>query len=358
MSDERYVFRLYKVGIPTDLTKEHLGKNYKGDDKMLFASPYIGDKYSQQRMPEYYHKLGDTLTEEEYSRGDNIRENKLAKQGLSTAAPHRGLSVIGLADPMYSLYRCRDIKDKDMTSDQLKNALQFNDVYVDDNMGNLKDAHNELHEGKLYMSPDMTYNFGYNPSYVNLLRRIYETYDKTQHQGSGLVIASIPETALYNNKDILNGVLRGQRDFPEELVVKYLKLNDVKGMNPSAPNQEDYDDEDDYWYDYHTYKAKQVFDPDNEDDWDIVEGLQGDNLYNEMRSIVENDGYIRQGNKEHEKRAREFIFKHFGIDPDKIVSDETKKHIYNDLSSWYNKQCNSNMQRNHNIISGIKELGQ
>lgn len=389
--NEKYVFRLYTTGIP--------GSGYKGNKSYFLDSPYVYSGDISQDNPSSWHNIGDTIHESDV--GSRPRDTNMSRDftvrpkeqiGHNTKQdedgetyielPHRGLSVIGLSDPKYSLYRPNDIldtmlhnKDNNITiNEQLLAALPEswehelyehlynNDFDINKAPGGTEDMFhrgNRLFnnwkrtKGFAMLTPrdnfyggSSDYDFGYKPSYYNLLKAISDTYVGTGTEGNGLILASIPESALYNVGNVASGKMRGQRDFPEELSVNMLKLNDVVGMGDPEPNRKDYSNDRDYNAAIKEYNRLKLF-----EEQDIAKDLPGDAFGSMLSRWLE-----RVENKPHDVRenlAKDLIFTYFGIDPDKIISDETKKIIYNDLSSWH-----KNNVAHSNIINGIKELGQ
>ena len=128
--NEKYIFRFYKT-IPSDK---------KGYD-FYIDSPY-------KKGNGKYYKLGDTIMSPDESEDfkPDIRPNyyfDAPRKGLSLAdAPHKGLSVIGLSDPMYSLYKIRELNDMLQSPISYKKARLHNGDFVVDEQGNII-HHNE-----------------------------------------------------------------------------------------------------------------------------------------------------------------------------------------------------------------------
>lgn len=119
---------------------------------------------------------------------------------------------------------------------------------------------------------------------------------------------AVPERALYNRKDLLNGKLRGQRDFPEELVAKKIRLLD------------------DLYKPHDQYKRG----------WLGSSSPLGSELINTDLRYMSNED------------ARKWVMDHFEIDPEYIISDEACKVIYDDMSNDYEKHS-----RQGNIVNGL-----
>jgi len=365
------------------------------------SSPYMGNDAWQYDINKY-KKLGSI--QKEPSRA-SLRKDWLDRTELPINAkvfnntvvlPHKGLSVIGLADPQYSIYDPFNIIDKPfkrtpegvLYNTALEKALDYKQNAFLNWYFNLKkempDFQDKLNkamadtgytpdsgEDVLFSNKDFTndqldelyskgniafanwknsynhglvspkgYSYGYKPSYYKMLRAIANTISNTN--ANGLALAVIPEKVLYGTEDLLNenNAIRAMRDFPEELVVKRLKpIRLYSGTQLTKPNYDYYDEDDKKLYeeDMSDYYNSRRF---NEDD--IIEDLPSDGTYQIIESYT---GYTKDlPFEEREKRAKDFIYRHFDIDPDNIVSDETKKDIYADLSSWYNKQiCQDNI---------------
>lgn len=398
MSDDRYVFKLYTTAIPTANTKRMLGSGYKGDDSFFLDSPYVDTQGIDKSNPDSWHNIGDTLhsndlgtLSRDFTARPSVYGHKLKQDENSEEyieLPHRGISVIGLSDPRYSMYRPNDILDTMLhnkngvitINERLLSALPeaweydlYN--YLDSNEYDINKAPSGSEEnynrgnrlfnnwkrtkGYAMLTPrenfyggSSDYDFGYKPSYYKLLQAIADTHLGSGTEGNGLVLASIPESALYNVSNVASGKMRGQRDFPEELIVNQLKLNNLIGINDAPPNREDYASEAEYKEAVKNHEALKIFD----DDYDNVADMQGTSFGSKL-----NDWLETTKNKPHNMRenlARDLIFSYFDIDPDKIISDETKKIIFDDLSNWYKGYYDKKKTEYNNIISGIKELGQ
>ena len=165
-------------------------------------------------------------------------------------------------------------------------------------------------------------SFDNSTGYYRLLNAISET------AGNQLWLGSVPEDAIYPVSDVKAGRMRGQRDFPEELVVNRLKL--VRPLNRVNPQDVLYETNADT-----TWKDK------------LNEDLA------KMRSKVGYQNNYERIISDLDKEAEDYIYKNFEIDPTQIVSDETKKYIYDDLSKWYN-----DTNRRDNVLRGVKEFGQ
>lgn len=148
-------------------------------------------------------------------------------------------------------------------------------------------------------------------SYIGLLAALQKTaksIDDEDNMYNDLWLAAVPERALYNRKDLLNGKLRGQRDFPEELVAKKIRLLD------------------DLYKPHDQYKRG----------WLGSSSPLGSELINTDIRYMSNED------------ARKWVMDHFEIDPEYIISDEACKVIYDDMSNDYEKHS-----RQGNIVNGL-----
>ena len=154
--------------------------------------------------------------------------------------------------------------------------------------------------------------------------RLLDALNNTQDwsNANALVLAQLPESALYNVHDYNNGVTAAHTDFPEELLARYVTPISIKGTGNNA-------------------------DEDSLEDSGIMRGIRG--YFNERNNDPKRNDINRQY---WEDRARTFIENNFNIDSNKIVSDEIKKYIYKDLSSWYNKHNTAK-----NVLNGLTQGG-
>lgn len=407
---DKYIFRVYNIGAPTAKTEKFFQDKYKGDDAYFMTGPYMGNTVAQYDINKY-KKLG--TVQKEPSR-TSLRKDWLHRTRLPDNAkvldnivvlPHKGLSAIGLADPQYSVYDPFNIIDKPFkrtpegvlyntaleealdykqnafldwyhkltkvmpdfqdkinkaitstgyTSDSGKDILFSNKDFTNEQLDELYNKGNTLFANwkdtySYGLVSPKGYSYGYKPSYYNMLRAISDTIDNTQ--ANGLALAAIPEKALYTTEDLLNknNAIRAMRDFPEELVVKRLKpVRLYSGVQIDRPNYDYYyDDEAGYEEDMAAYYNSRRF---NSEDTDIVDDLPSDETFQSIQSFFNWTKELPF--EEREKRAKDFVYRHFDIDPDNIVSDETKKDIYADLSSWYNKQTSQD-----NICDALTQGG-
>lgn len=151
-------------------------------------------------------------------------------------------------------------------------------------------------------------------SYIGLLRALQRTAKSIGEDGddaglyNDLWLAAVPESALYKRKDLLNRKLRGQRDFPEELVAKRIRLLD------------------DLYKPHDQYKRG----------WLGSSSPLGSELINTDLGHMSNED------------ARKWVMDHFEIDPEYIISDEACKVIYDDMSNDFEKH-----NRQGNIVNGL-----
>lgn len=388
-NNEKYVFRLYNIGSPTEYANEHFGQDMSG--KLYLGSPYMGG-YNGVDDIENYKELGEEIVADDKNARENSdylsRRSKLIDgydgHNGRLYLPHRGISVIGLHDPRFSFYEDHHMYDKLMEYDNNLNPV-FNKRFIsafdkktqeelldrlneytgtklssfDDDLSNIDPIvlrelmHNSNRtafdilgshlytDDKNFSAKDFNalsnYDFGYKDrigsGYEQLLRRIAGTQKDTK--STGLALATVPESALYSVKDVIDGKLRAQRDYPEELV--------VRSLVPQRMFDTEYSDSD------------------LNDKTSLVRkaGLTGD--YASLLSAVDELDKLRMAGKSvdyTENWAKDYINRTFEIDPDQIHSDETKKIIFDDLSNWYKGYCDKKKTEHSNILSGIKELGQ
>lgn len=427
----RYVFRVYNIGQPNYKTKHFFQNRYKGDDALYLQNPYLGSEYNQYNL-DSYHKLGNvinyhdkkspTLKQDFFNRrnrfgGLNIPSKAVYDgKGNKIYLPHKGISVIGLADPKYSLYNFNDIGSfyrlyrnnkeatdygrfmgfNDISKVEYDTALEdyldkqnlwrdiharaldsgFQDVinegikrtgwkpgsnryitfddkhFSKDELKKVLDTFRGLSNTKDNYLKNMPVQYPevleYTKTpYTNMLRALLKTLEYTS--ANGFVLATVPEDALYTVDDIRKGNLRGQRDFPEELVVRRFKpIKAFSALKHTEPDMSDYFDsdgefdEDSYDEDKSNWLNNLIFNPSNSSD--IVQDYDKDNKLGALISHVGRanfelspDRWSPTSPEEIEKRSKNFISDSFEVDPDDFISDETKKYIYKDLSDWYNK---------------------
>lgn len=363
MDENKYVFRFYNVFTDPE-----------NKDKFSFNSPFANR--SVNIAP--YTKLGETQYDTNNPRTDSdylIRDDNFTD---NMELPHRGLSVIGLHDPRYSLYPFDQI-EYDFMSDDGEKGLYFNKHRFNNFSKQVQDEYRRTFNSFLNDKYKYKYdlfdlfddnNKFVNPGestdlrqYINLAARDtvralhnadripgtnnYLTYSKNGlsvipkgfewsqlinalgntynwSDANALVLAQLPESALYTINDYAKGKLAANVDFPEELLAKYVTPVQVKGTAIA--------------------KGKEYNQPESSN---ITRGI---NNYIVERVL---DEKRNKSNRQYwEDRARSFIEDNFNIDSNKIVSDEIKKYIYKDLSSWYNKHNTAK-----NVFNGLTQGG-
>lgn len=445
---EKYVFRLYNIGVPNQKAIDTIGSDIEG--KTFLGSPYIThgsnildvNSYKVTDKPIYdsqfddirYERAKDELARPESNRAKFKDGNHSFDEHGNLILPHKGISVISLADPQFSLYDPFDFGDSFVQYNDdgkpyinkkfiesvgedyeypidkrikeflgpnysLKKIINSDDnIIIDDK--DLDDAlkrtpkHFPRFEDKKALigtlnkyimdllaqdffdpiftasenfhiknAKDLsTYDFGYSKPhmdivshvdadgntykntsryhrglpYEQLLRRIWETWLITN--ANGLVLATVPESAFYNVKDVIDGKLRAQRDYPEELVVRQLtprKIFSVQDKTWARPE--------------HMSNILGV--------GKYKQGSKNHIDLNHIFRLLEK-GYADGGTPEEVNAlAKKIIHYTFDIDPINI-SDENKKFIFDDLSNWYKGYSAKKESKHKSIINGIKELGQ
>ena len=427
---ERYVFRVYNV-IDNDKLKQDIAeKQYYIDspaitdeqrqrlkvekkqleDKLakyagdyFWGSPYnygkSGETYAREHpeewknMGEVHHAPDDYTLDEDYlmrSNDDNLSSDEYAEKhggefkldswgGTERAKryhghmwlPHKGLSVIGLSDPIYSIYSVYDINGNQMFK-HTDNGWQLDrnylkalhpavqDIYnfaftkymdkspdelFDDEgyfKGNAEDAEKFVaNKDNISAYPKLVPSVNAFPSmeahrlysqtgypiadnkykWMKLLNSIAKT--ATWSNGNSLVLAGVPEKAVYMPRELDKQGIAATMDFPEELLVKYLRPVKKWSLNDKSP------------VDRGTYT-----------EWSKL----SDRI---NRLLNAPKGWDLENHPDYwEDEARKFIRDNFDIDPDDIVSDEIKKEIFMDLSSCYN-----GTKPSEHILEGLTQGG-
>lgn len=143
----------------------------------------------------------------------------------------------------------------------------------------------------------------------NLMQAIYETFDNVQSNDSNnaksrIYLVQAPLNKIYTANDVEKGKTIGYRDFPEEMLVKELRL---------------------------TKDITDRFDYDRFND-----------AVNKWKDTAD---------KRH--AAADYLSDMIKDDPNSIISDEDKKYIWNDILDSYTP-----LLKQHNIVNGIMEMGQ
>ena len=381
MDENKYVFRFYNVYTDPE-----------NRDKFSFNSPYANRGVNIAP----YTKLGETQYDTHKPRPDAdylIRDKELDADEVKAlggeideetdvpSLPHRGLSVIGLNDPRYSLYPFNILDYNFITDDNGEKGLRFNrsrfnnlpklvqdeyqrtfnsflnDKYrfkydlfdlFDDNNKFVNPANNTNGELRQYISlaardaicalrnaeglPGRKGSLTYSKNGLSVIPKGFEwsqligalgnTYNWSD--ANALVLAQLPESALYTVDDYAKGKLAAHPDFPEEFLAKYVTPVKVKGTSVA--------------------KGKEYNQPENSNITRDINNYIAERRFDEKRNDVNRQYW--------EDRARTFIENNFNIDSNKIVSDEIKKYIYKDLSSWYNKHNTAK-----NVLNGLTQGG-
>ena len=451
---ERYVFRLYNMYIPRvdrqlDYYKlipdnrfseplEHANylDRYKGlasKGKVNYTSPYMEGIYTSTfaspDAPDAPAKYTDVYAEQKEHSTHKKRPDYLLTRQNNTkeVLPHKGISVIGLADPKYSLYSMDNILDtpakwavnKDGTYDLIINnniydALKgrpktgeesqstdaveeymygtglegapFFDImnkarqlgYEPNDDDKIILSHNNFSKDELQKAykaiknmhkvflnnpkyinylfggvrgDGSYYDYGYKPSYYNLLKRILET---TRGSGANtLALVSAPESAFYTVDDIIDKDIRGQRDYPEELIVK--RLTPIRLYSTTHKNT--LPDPKDYTYDNGEINLDAYLKAlnDRQPTYDDVHQAQKPSyIIKDISDFVKSTKSDMFNFDEREKYAKDFITRNFEIDPDDIISDEEyKKIIWPDFKkSWLDLKAKQERQQHiNNVLS-------
>lgn len=428
---ERYVFRIYNI-IDNDKLKRDIAetarhidnpavsdeqkqwlkvKKQRLEDELaeyageyFWGSPYKygqgGETYAREHpgewknMGEVQHAPDDYTLDEDYlmrSNDDKMSSEEYAEKhggdfkldswgGTEREKcyhghmwlPHKGLSVIGLSDPMYSIYPLHDIDDRKMFS-HTDNGMKLDREYLRALHPAVQDMYNFAFTKYMGKSPDELFDdegyfkgnaedaekFAANKDtiaeYPKLVPSVnafpsmkaYRLYSQTGYpiaddkykwmkllnsiantaawsSGNSLVLAGVPEKAIYTPRELDRQGIAAAMDFPEEMLVKYLRPVKKWSLKDRLPV-------------------------------DKGGGLtEWSKLLDRIKELLNAPkGWDMENRPEYwENEARKFIRDNFDIDPVDIVSDELKKEIFMDLSSCYN-----GTKPSEHILEGLTQGG-
>ena len=138
------------------------------------------------------------------------------------------------------------------------------------------------------------------------------------------MLAGVPEKAIYTPRELDRQGIAAAMDFPEEMLVKYLRPVKKWSLKDRLPV-------------------------------DKGGGLtEWSKLLDRIKELLNAPkGWDMENRPEYwENEARKFIRDNFDIDPVDIVSDELKKEIFMDLSSCYN-----GTKPSEHILEGLTQGG-
>jgi len=246
---------------------------------------------------------------------------------------HFGFSAFGKVDPRYSIFTEEMLDDdtydavqKEISSKVPESAhgqQTLKKYYADNEKDDFEFLSNQLYSPRERTSYLHKFNtgedfsgansFSISPEYFNFDSDyvwddfvddidMYDTFRRLHpgmpDDGDRVVLATTPESSILSIDDVVKNGYTQQRDFPSELVTSEVTPIREFSEYPKAADN------------YFALRDK---------------GASGPEAFGQS----------------------------FKIAPTDIVSDANKKHIYKDLSTWYNKKNTQN-----NIINGIREFGQ